>query len=106
MFTVHIRKGSEESDPVILAHKQVSCIYLPRTETPHQIFIFASHDGVEYGPVYHIRKDAEPLYITTESNVSIRTLDPDDFEGIMYFKLVLTEPAKEDLAFPMYLKEA
>ena len=105
MFTVHISKGDQASPALPLANKQLSCVYLPSTEAPVDVYIWGSHDGKEFGPIYHVRHNAPPLFVTTQDHFSIRTLDPADFEGIMYFKFVLNEPAKENLDFPIYLKE-
>lgn len=105
MFTVTIPKGYNASVALPLAHKQISCIYLPRTDTPLDVFVFGSHDGKTFGPIHRNSSPTEPLKFTTKTHYSIHTFDASDFEGIMYFQLVLNEKASADIAFPLYLKE-
>ena len=104
MFTITIAAGAQASEIITLGNHQLATVFTPEVAgDPFDVFVYGSADGISFGPMFRIGSE-DALKFQVKPHVSVRTFDPNDFEGVQYMRFVLAAPAARELSFPVYLK--
>jgi hypothetical protein len=99
MKQVTIKAGNSISEPLVLAHKQLTTVFLPATT--EVMSILGGHDIDNVGPVFVAGK---PISVEGQPLYSTHVLDADAFEGVQVLYFKVPNPVEKDFTFWVYLK--
>ncbi len=104
MRSLTVAAGHLESEPCILANCRLSTVFVPASIISGvEVTILASFDGVDYGVLYGT--DGNPVTFPLHDHYSVQAFDPDDFNGVQYFKFLLNIGSTEPLIFHIHIMD-